>query len=115
LTRLSHILPARVARPGVFGALVLASVLAVTGCGAGSTSSGSSSSGTSGSSPGSGTSQSSFRQCLQKHGVTLPPGGPFGGGGIPRPRPTGSAASAFRQAIQACGGGGFPGRFGSSG
>jgi hypothetical protein len=102
LTRLSH-------RPGVLGAVVLTAALAAAGCGAGS----SSSSG-SGTSPN--TSQNSaFRQCLARHGVTPPQGGPFGGGGTgsPRPRPTGSAAGSFRQAVQACGG--FPGRSGAPG
>jgi hypothetical protein len=102
LTRLSH-------RPGVLGAVVLTAALAAAGCGAGS----SSSSG-SGTSPN--TSQNSaFRQCLERHGVTPPQGGPFGGGGTgtPRPRPTGSAAGSFRQAVQACGG--FPGRAGAPG
>ena len=107
MTRLSH-------RPGVLGAVVLTAALAAAGCGAGSSSSGS------GTSPN--TSQNSaFRQCLERHGVTPPQGGPFGGGGgtgTPRPRPTGSAAGSFRQAVQACGGfrgGGFPGGAGSAG
>jgi hypothetical protein len=113
LTPLFHSVPARTARPGVLGAVVLTAVLAVAGCGASSPSSGSSSSG---SSSGSGTSQSSFRQCLQQHGVTLPQHRPSGGTGTPRARPTGAAAGNFRQAIQACGGGGFPGGgFGGSG
>jgi hypothetical protein len=99
LTRLSH-------RPGVLGAVVLTAALAAAGCGAGSSSS-----------SGSGTSpNSAFRQCLERHGVTPPQGGPFGGGGgtgTPRPRPTGSAAGSFRQAVQACGG--FRGGAGSAG
>ena len=89
---------------------MLTAALAAAGCGAGS----SSSSG-SGTSPN--TSQNSaFRQCLERHGVTPPQGGPFGGGGgtgTPRPRPTGSAAGSFRQAVQACGG--FRGGAGSAG
>jgi hypothetical protein len=95
--------------------VALTAALGVAGCGASSSSgSGSSGSGSSGN-----TSQNSaFRQCLQQHGITLPQGrlggsggsgGSGGGTGTPRARPTGSAASAFRQAIQACGGGGFPG------
>jgi hypothetical protein len=59
------------------------------------------------SSSGSG-SQASFRQCLQKQGVSLPQGRPSAGSGQPRTRPTGSAASAFRKALKACGGGSFP-------
>jgi hypothetical protein len=56
------------------------------------------------SSPG---SQASFRQCLQQQGVSLPQGRPSAGSGQPQARPTGSAASAFREALKACGGG-FP-------
>ena len=105
LTRLSHILPGRSARPGVLGAVVLTATLAAAGCGAGSSS-------------GSGTSQntsqsSAFRQCLERHGVTPPDHAPGSGTGAPHPRPTGTAAGSFRQAVQACGG--FPGRAGSSG
>jgi hypothetical protein len=109
LTRLFHRLPGRAARPGVLAAVAAAAVLAVAGCGS-SSSPGSPSS-------GSGTSQTSFRQCLERHGVTPPQGRPSGGTGTPHPRPTGSAASSFRQAIQACGGsfGSFGGRPGSSG
>jgi len=103
LTRLSHSLPGRAARPGVLGAVVLTAILATAGCGASSSSS------------GSGTSQNSaFRQCLERHGVTPPQGRPSGGTGVPHPRPTGSAAGSFRQAMQACGGS-FPGHAGSSG
>lgn len=88
----------------VLGPLLVAGALA-TGCSASSAapapaSSGSSSSG----------SQASFRQCLQKQGVSLPQGRPAAGSGQPQARPTGSAASAFRKALQACGGGrGFGG------
>ena len=57
------------------------------------------------SSPG---SQASFRQCLQRQGVRLPQGRPSAGSGQPHARPTGSAASAFRKAAAACGGGTFP-------
>ena len=97
MTRLSHSLPGRAARPGVLGAVVLTAALAAAGCGASSSSSGS---GTS-----QNTSQSSaFRQCLERHGVTPPQGHPPGGTGVPHPRPTGSAAGSFRQAVQACGG-----------
>jgi hypothetical protein len=83
---------------------VLTAALAAAGCG------------TSSSSSGSGTSQntsqsSSFRQCLERHGVT-PPQHPPGGSGAPQAPPTGSASSSFRQAVQACGG--FPGRPGAS-
>jgi hypothetical protein len=96
----------RAIRPAIFGAVALASVVAVAGCGGSSAGSGSSSS----------SSQSSaFRKCLEEHGVTPPQGagGGFGGGGsgaTPHAQPTGSAASSFKQAIQACGGsGGFHG------
>jgi hypothetical protein len=55
---------------------------------------------------------SSFRQCLENHGVTPPTGRPSGG--TPHARPTGAASNSFRKAIQACGGsfggGGFGGR-----
>jgi hypothetical protein len=57
------------------------------------------------SSPG---SQASFRQCLQRQGVSLPRGRPSAGTGQPHSRPTGSASSAFRKALKACGGGSFP-------
>lgn len=101
----------------MLGAVALTAVLAAAGCGA-TSSSGTGTSSGSGSSSGTGTSQSSsFRKCLQQHGLALPQGGrPAGGSGAPRPRPTGSAASSFRQAIQACGGGGgFPGHAGTAG
>ena len=91
----------------VLGPLLLAGALA-TGCSASSASPTPASSGSSG--PG---SQASFRQCLQRQGVSLPQGRPAAGSGQPRARPTGSAASAFRKAMKACGGGfpggGFPG------
>lgn len=104
MIRLSHS-----AGPAVAGLVAVAALAAVTGCGSGSPGPS-----VSGSGSVSGTSQSSsFRQCLEKHGVTPPSGGhPPGSGGtaVPHPRPTGSAASAFRQAIRACGGfGGFGG------
>jgi len=86
----------------VLGPLLLAGALAA-GCSASSAtptpaSSGSSSSG----------SQASFRQCLQRQGLSLPQGRPSAGSGQPQARPTGSAASAFRKALKACGGGSFP-------
>ena len=87
----------------VLGPLLLAGALA-TGCSASSASPSPAASGSSG--PG---SQASFRQCLQRQGVSLPQGRPSAGGGQPHARPTGSAASAFRKAMKACGGGGFPG------
>ncbi len=104
----------------VAGPVLLAAVLA-SGCSAASSSS-TPSSGSSGSSgrPGS----SSFRQCLQKHGVSLPNFGGSGSGQRPTARPTsgsfqpgsgpgGANSAKFRKAIQACGGfgggGGFPG------
>ena len=104
----------------VVGPVLLAALLA-SGCSAASSSS-TPSSGSSGSSarPGS----SSFRQCLQKHGVSLPNFGGSGSGQRPTARPTpgsfqpgrgprGANSSKFRKAIQACGGfgsgGGFPG------
>jgi hypothetical protein len=106
LTRLSHSLPGRAARPGVLGAVLLTAALATAGCGTSSSSSGS---GTS-----QNTSHSAFRQCLEAHGVTLPQRRPSAGTGVPHPRPTGSAAGSFRQALQACGGS-FPGHDGASG
>ena len=87
----------------VLGPLLLAGALAA-GCSASSASPSPAASGSS--SPG---GQASFRQCLQRQGVSLPQGRPAAGSGQPRARPTGSAASAFRKAIKACGGGGFPG------
>jgi len=103
----------------VAGPVLLAAVLA-TGCTAAS-SSPTPSSGSSGlgGRPGS----SSFRECLQKHGVSLPNFGGLGSGQRPTARPTpgarpsggfgGANSSKFRKAIQACGGfgggGGFPG------
>jgi hypothetical protein len=90
------------ARLAVLGPLLLAGALA-TGCSASSATSTPSSSASS--SPG---SQASFRQCLQKQGVSLPQGRPSPGSGQPHTRPTGSAASAFRKALKACGGGTFP-------
>lgn len=86
----------------VLGSLLLAGALA-TGCSASSATPSPASSGSS--SPG---SQASFRQCLQRQGVSLPQGRPSPGSGQPRTRPTGSAASAFRKAAAACGGGSFP-------
>jgi hypothetical protein len=108
LTRLIRSLASRAARPGVLGAIVLIAALGAAGCGA------------TASSPGSGTSpstsqNSAFRQCLERHGVTPPTGRRPGGAGRPQARPTGSAAGAFRQALQACGGGSFPGRAGPPG
>jgi hypothetical protein len=85
----------------VLGSLVLAGALA-TGCSASSAAPTPAASGPS--SPG---RQASVRQCLQRHGVSLPQGRPSAGSGQPRARPTGSAASAFRNAVAACGGG-FP-------
>ena len=89
------------ARLAVLGPLLLAGALA-TGCSASSATSTPSSS--SSSSPG---RQASFRQCLQRQGLSLPQGRPSAGSGQPHTRPTGSAASAFRKALKACGGGGF--------
>ena len=88
----------------VLGPLLLAGILAA-GCGASSATPAPASSGSA--SP---PSQASFRQCLQRQGVSLPQGGrPSPGSGQPQARPTGSAASAFRKAMKACGGSGsFP-------
>jgi hypothetical protein len=86
----------------VVGPLLLASALAA-GCSASSATPAPASSASSGSG-----SQASFRQCLQKQGVSLPQGRPSVGNRQPRTRPTGSAASAFRKAVVACGGGSFP-------
>ena len=107
----------------VAGPVLLAAVLA-SGCSAASSAS-TPSPGSSGSTGRAGSS--SFRQCLQKHGVSLPD---FGSGQRPTARPTpgsfqpgsrpsggfgGANSAKFRKAIQACGGfgggggGGFPG------
>jgi hypothetical protein len=111
----------------VAGPVLLAAALA-TGCSAAS----SSSTPSSGSSrPSGGAGSSSFRECLQKHGVALPSFGGSGSGQRPTVRPTarptsgsfqpgsgpggfgGANSAKFRKAIQACGGfgagGGFPG------
>ena len=92
----------RRARLLVLGPLLLAGALA-----AGCTASSATPAPASSSSSGSG-SQASFRQCLQKQGLSLPQGRPSAGSGEPHSRPTGSAASAFRNALKACGGGSFP-------
>jgi hypothetical protein len=92
----------RRARLLVLAPLVLAGALA-TGCSASSATPAPASSSSSGSG-----SQASFRQCLQRQGVSLPQGRPSPGSGQPHTRPTGSAASAFRKALKACGGGTFP-------
>lgn len=90
----------------LFGAAALASALALAGCSASSSTAPRSTA-----SSGTGTSQASFRKCLEQHGVSLPAGGPGdgppGGGSTPHARPSGFASSSFRKAIQACGG--FPG------
>jgi hypothetical protein len=103
LTSPSHRPARRRAGLPVLGPLLLAGALA-TGCGASSASPSPAASGSS--SPG---GQASFRQCLQRQGVSLPQGRPAAGSGQPHARPTGPAASAFRKAIKACGGGGFAG------
>lgn len=103
MIRLFDLAGSRHGRRVMFGAVALASVVAVAGCGG-------SSSASTGSSSGSSTSQTSaLRKCLEEHGVTPPQGaggGGFGGGSgaTPHARPTGSAPSSFRQALQACGG-----------
>jgi hypothetical protein len=86
----------------VLGSIVLATALAA-GCSASSAAPAPASSSSAG--PG---SNAAFRQCLQRQGVSLPQGRPPQGSGQPHARPTGSAASAFRKALQACGGGSFP-------
>jgi hypothetical protein len=92
----------------LLGAAALASALALAGCSASSSTAPRSTA-----SSGTGTSQASFRKCLERHGLTLPAfGGAPGNNSTPHPRPRGSAPSSFRKAIQACGGfrgGGFPG------
>ena len=100
MNRLYHYPARRRAWLPVLGPLLLAGTLAA-GCSASSATpapaaSGSSSSG----------SQASFRQCLQRQGLSLPQGRPSAGSGQPHTRPTGSAASAFRKALKARGGGG---------
>jgi hypothetical protein len=97
-----HYLVRRRAGLLVLGPLLLAGALA-TSCSTGSATPGPAPS----TSPGSGR-PASFRQCLQKQGVSLPQGRPSAGRGQPHSRPTGSAASAFRKAVAACGGGSFP-------
>jgi hypothetical protein len=106
LTSPSHRPARRRAWLPVLGPLLLAGAVA-TGCSATSASPSPAASGSS--SPGSPGSQASFRQCLQRQGMSLPQGRPSAGGSQPHARPTGSAASAFRKAMKACGGGGFPG------
>jgi hypothetical protein len=104
-------------KSATIGAVALTAMLAVAGCG--STSSSPASSPSSGSS---GTQSTSFRQCLEQHGVTFPSGGFHHDGSTasPRPRPTGSRPAgsrrtggsrfaSIRQAIKACGGSGFAG------
>jgi len=92
----------RRARLLVLGPLLLAGALAA-GCSASSATPAPAPPRSSGSG-----SQASFRQCLQKQGVSLPQGRPSAGSAQPHTRPTGSAASAFRKAVAACGGGTFP-------
>ena len=96
----------------VLGSVALAATL-TAGCAASSTSPSPASASSSGP-----ARSASFTQCLKKHGVTPPAGfgqgGGFGGGGgqgsgQPQARPTGAAASAFRDAMKACGATGFPG------
>jgi hypothetical protein len=108
----------RAIRPTIFGAVALAAVIGVVGCGGSSSagtgsSSGTSSSGTSSSGKSSsGTSlSSSLQKCLEEHGVTAPQGAGGGGAGgssgaTPQARPTGSASSSFKQAMEACRGSG---------
>jgi hypothetical protein len=103
LTSAYQLLTRRRAWLPVLVPLLLAGALA-TGCSASSAATSPASAGSS--SPGS--SQASFRQCLQRQGVSLPQGRPSPGSGQPQGRPTGSAASAFRKALKACGGGSFP-------
>lgn len=91
----------------VIGPVLLAATLA-TGCSAASSPAASPSS-----APGR-PGSASFRQCLQSHGLKLPASRPSPGSGQPHVRPTGSAASAFRKALQACGGG-FGGGSGQAG
>jgi hypothetical protein len=102
VTSANQLLTRRRAWLPVLGPLLLAGALA-TGCSASSATPAPSSS-----SSASSGSQASFRQCLQRRGVSLPPGRPSAGSGQPHSRPTGSAASAFRKALKACGGGTFP-------
>jgi hypothetical protein len=86
-------------KSAAIGAVALAGMLALAGCGSTSTST-----------SGSGSSQSSsFRECLEQHGITPPSGGHFPGSGStasPHPRPTGSRSSSFQQVIKDCGGSG---------
>jgi hypothetical protein len=109
----------------VAGPVLLTAALA-SGCSAAS------SSPTPSASASGGRGSASFRQCLQKHGVSLPNFGGSGSGRPPTPgagqptpgsarpagRPGGANSAKFRKAIQACGGfggGGFPGTgFGGS-
>jgi hypothetical protein len=117
----SRAVPARLA----CGAAVLgATGLLIAGCGALSPSS------ASGSSASGSSSFTAYRNCLSKHGVTLPSGGPgsggFGGGGFGGGGSGGSSGSGstFQKAQAACaslrpsfGAGGFrgPGGFGGGG
>jgi hypothetical protein len=93
----------RAIRPAIFSAVALTTVIAVAGCGGGSSA---------GTSSSSGTSQSStVQKCLEEHGVTKPQGAGGGGAGggsgaTPQARPTGSGSSSLKQAMEACRGSG---------
>jgi hypothetical protein len=83
-------------KSAIVGVVALATALAAAGCGSSASSSGSGS-----------TQNSSFRTCLEQHGISLPHGG---SSSTPHPRPSGSRSASFQQAIKDCGGsGGFPG------
>jgi hypothetical protein len=92
LTRLSRRFNSRTASLRVLGPAALAATVAVAGCTATTAAPA-----PSGSAPG-GTS--ALRQCLEQHGVK-PPARPPGGAHAP---PAGTASSALRKAMQACGG-----------
>ncbi len=102
---MTRVLRTSISWPGsrrILAPVLLATVVTVAGCGATSSTPAPSNSAPAGS--------TSFRQCLEKHGIKPPAGRPAGG---TRPTPpAGAASSAFRKAVQACGGfggGGFGG------
>jgi hypothetical protein len=109
-TSLIRLFGTSVGRPAslrVLGPVVVVAAVAAAGCGT----TGAAPAPSSPASPASGGT-TSFRQCLEQHGVQPPAGRPAGG--APHTPPAGAASGAFRKALQACGGGrgSFPGHGG---